>query len=894
MIRKPDSPVPVKKSIATRLIFAVTFLVLIFILVVGISLIWIAHEQQYQNVYKYQDKVSEEIGFIISQYISDTSDQLTVFVTSSRLSQMSVREQKDAIIDFLNIRKGIFSECTILAPDGEELLKVSRYYTYLPDELQNRSQDNLFTRALQGETSTSPIYLSQNTGLLSIDLVIPIKDTKGNVSQILIGTASIIHLWFEINAIDMGETGYFYIVDRNGTIIADQEISQVLNRYGTNPGAIPPVLLFASGEEDGLSESVYTGSHGEEVIGAFSPIKGTDWAVISEISTREAFLRTHQMMVLTVLSLLIGSIAAIILGYLLSRHLITPIISLTDNATKIGKGDLHSTIVGTDRVDEVGVLARSMNQMQDDLNRLYDNLEKKISELSEIKEELQISEEQYRTIFEHSENPLFILTSDNIITHVNKKFETLWGYSREEIIGKKQWTEFVANPDDLDIMTSYYVRRFAGDTDVPGIYEFQFLDRNQNIHDIIASITLMPGKKQMFATFVDYTEKKEFEREILNKNLELEEANSKLAQNEEVLRSNYKKLADIEKELIESEQKYRSIVEDQTYLIIRFKSDNTIIFVNNAFCNFFNLKREDILHSSFEIPALHDYLHGMKGCMESLRQGEPVCSVEHRVTVSEGKEKWIHQRIHGFFNEDGSLREIQSVLSDVTNRKNAELALEKARKKLALLNSITFMDIRNNIFTLAGYLQVQDELFDDESFRDLTKKEYHIIQKISQSLDFAKDYQDMGINPASWQNVRQAYLFAISHLDLTHLERKEDLEGLNIFADPLLEKVFYNLALNIVMHGKDKTSYLRVYYEKRDSDIILFFEDDGPGIPESIKESIFSRRSEKKKGMGLYFVREVLGITGISIYETGIEGEGARFEIFIPKGRYRIDKSKNS
>jgi len=59
-----------------------------------------------------------------------------------------------------------------------------------------------------------------------------------------------------------------------------------------------------------------------------------------------------------------------------------------------------------------------------------------------------------------------------------------------------------------------------------------------------------------------------------------------------------------------------------------------------------------------------------------------------------------------------------------------------------------------------------------------------------------------------------------------------------------------------------------------------------------MKEKIFDRRYKEKKGIGLFLVREILSITGITIRETGEPGKGARFEILVPKGVYRfIDRT---
>ncbi|MCX6693539.1 MAG: ATP-binding protein [Methanomicrobiales archaeon] len=70
--------------------------------------------------------------------------------------------------------------------------------------------------------------------------------------------------------------------------------------------------------------------------------------------------------------------------------------------------------------------------------------------------------------------------------------------------------------------------------------------------------------------------------------------------------------------------------------------------------------------------------------------------------------------------------------------------------------------------------------------------------------------------------------------------------------------------------------------------LTVWCEDDGTGISESDKEKVFDRGYGKNTGFGLFLVREIFAITGIAIRETGVPGEGARFEIRVPEGCYRI------
>jgi signal transduction histidine kinase len=112
-------------------------------------------------------------------------------------------------------------------------------------------------------------------------------------------------------------------------------------------------------------------------------------------------------------------------------------------------------------------------------------------------------------------------------------------------------------------------------------------------------------------------------------------------------------------------------------------------------------------------------------------------------------------------------------------------------------------------------------------------------------------------------------------------------EKMEIYAAPLLENVFYILVDNAVQHG-GKISLIRFSVEYGESEAVILCEDDGAGIPAGDKERIFKRGTRKKTDINLFLAREILAHTGISIRETGEPGKGARFEMRVPKGMWRI------
>jgi PAS domain S-box-containing protein len=240
-----------------------------------------------------------------------------------------------------------------------------------------------------------------------------------------------------------------------------------------------------------------------------------------------------------------------------------------------------------------------------------------------------------------------------------------------------------------------------------------------------------------------------------------------------------------------------------------------------------------------------------------------------------------------FHNPDGSVHGLIGVISDITERNMAEVGLQQATRKLNLLNQISLTDIRNAVFSLSGYFELERQHPRDPAHQNYLDKEMKIVRNIADSLQFAKTYQDLGLRPPVWQNVGQVFIFAISHIDLSRLSRQVRVNDLEVYADPLLENVFFTLTENTLLHG-GTASRISLFYEGIPDGLLLIYEDDGGGIPADMKERVFDRMIEKKTGLGLYLAREILGITGMTIRETGIPGKGARFEILVPRGRYRF------
>ena len=235
------------------------------------------------------------------------------------------------------------------------------------------------------------------------------------------------------------------------------------------------------------------------------------------------------------------------------------------------------------------------------------------------------------------------------------------------------------------------------------------------------------------------------------------------------------------------------------------------------------------------------------------------------------------------------LRRVNAALADEVNeRRKIENALRLANKKITMLSSITRHDIRNQLLALRGFLGLSQMKTKDPELLEFMKKEERAAVAISNQIEFTKYYEDIGIKAPEWQDISQIIQKARSQLHLLDkIEIIIDLPPLKVFADSLIEKVFYNLMENTLRHG-ERVSRIRFSFYETAYGAEIVYEDDGVGISREDKSHLFNKGFGKNTGLGLFLSQEILAITGLAIREDGEPGKGVRFVIAVPKDGYRL------
>lgn len=353
----------------------------------------------------------------------------------------------------------------------------------------------------------------------------------------------------------------------------------------------------------------------------------------------------------------------------------------------------------------------------------------------------------------------------------------------------------------------------------------------------------------------------------------------------------------------ESEERFRILFEENPSPVFIFEiPSGAISVVNKKFAGLMGLSKNEIIGKRYaDLGILQDP------------------SDQDRLTSLVLKDGFVNDMEFRLINKDGtrgifliSARPVNlekkpyciSMMQDVSELKAVEeelhyysaelqkytLMLARTNDKLNLLNDITRHDILNQLTIISGYLVIMKMKLTDPALEEMTEKVIAATGTIQKQISFTRDYQDVGVQSPRWFNLQQVITAAAAELPLAPVSVTVGFDSLELYADPLLEKVFYTLLENAIRHGKTVTA-VRFSCEKDGDALKVVCQDNGAGVPAEYKEAIFQRAYFHHTGFGLYLSRTILAITGMEIRETGIPGRGAQFEITAQPGTFRFTGS---
>lgn len=355
----------------------------------------------------------------------------------------------------------------------------------------------------------------------------------------------------------------------------------------------------------------------------------------------------------------------------------------------------------------------------------------------------------------------------------------------------------------------------------------------------------------------------------------------------------YEQIRITEEELKMSEGRYRGLVERSEDLIIMLNDQYMPIYISPSFYEMTGYDISKVLGKPLRLDLFsQDDQDKIARMQMEVCTGKPISHFEIQIKCKDGRYVTLDMRGVPIYHEN-QFNGIQIIGRDISAYKSVQKALMQKNHRLQLLSDLTRHDILNKLTTLGGFLDlVKDGDEYDKYISDTINQAQNAVDGIKYLIEFTRDYQSLGIRESEWINAGKAFDQAASQLNLNGITIDNQVSDIFVRTDPLFSRALYNLMENSLRHG-EKVNYIKMSVRADGNSITLILEDNGIGVLPEEKLRIFEQGVGHNTGLGLFLVHEILTSTGLDISETGIPGEGARFEIQVPVGLYRIETKRS-
>jgi len=474
----------------------------------------------------------------------------------------------------------------------------------------------------------------------------------------------------------------------------------------------------------------------------------------------------------------------------------------------------------------------------------------RIDERKRMENKLRQAQKRYRFLFEKAPVGISIIDLNGCLVEFNDVSHQQLGYSREEF---KQLN--VADFEVLETKDKILARIERIQKTGKDAFETKHRTKKGKIRDLVIMTQLieLDGKQFLYCIARDITEKKKTEIQ-----------------------------------LFASEKKYREMINAMSDLVWVIDFDGNITDVNGSAVSALGYSRAELLSMKVKEIDLDVSEKVVEGICERLFAG--FTQVFRSVyTTKDGRSIPVEVNASPMVcdGKDGIL----CIARDVTERQKTEESMDKIMKELLVINEklsvvgkLTRHDVRNKLSVISNNIYLARKQFDQN--KDGSKYFDTInstIDQVDRIFSFAQTYEQLGVEELSEISVKKTVNEAISLFSNTDGVRfVNGCSGLFVMADSLLRQIFYNFIDDSLKHG-EKVSHIKVYFEEQPEQLKIIYEDDGIGIPENEKEISFKEGYGKDTGYGLYLIQKICEVYGWTITETGKQGQGVKFVIFVPK-----------
>jgi PAS domain S-box-containing protein len=595
-----------------------------------------------RDVHKSYTDAIEHYGKDLNIFLVDRFIDLRLLSQNPVLkSPKSTYNQKMSEIYKVQNYYHYFNDISLMSLDGTAVLSTT--YSFFSD----LSKTRWFLDAKNGGSVVTDPYRELSGKDLMIRFFIPVVD-NGKTISVLSARVNMKKIWEASDTVRFGETGRIIIVDQFGNIVSNPDRSTTFERFTDLPATDTAEddlksFFMEFADKDGV-EYVGSGVRMEEsTLFEMAPL-----FIIAVQEKNEAYSLSYYVLVRDLLEMVAVLSLIILISLYISARMANPIQTIIDGTAKIADGKLGTTI-NVKSWKEINSIAEAVNMMS--------------RELLSFTDQLKSSEERYRTLVEDIDDGYYLI-QDNTIIYANNAACQMMGYERDEVVGKSIY-DFISE-EDWDKVASLYRGVTAVGT-LPGKLEVPLVRKNGDMIYIEArpKIVSMGGRDLVAGIFVDVSARKK---------------------REEVLKEDRKFLErEVQKksrELFESEQKYRTIVEKAADGIFLCEYPGSVISANRAMTNILGFSPVGMDSAEF----FERIFSGPEGISRdditqwTIKAGEAT-STNTSVHVDGRGNVNLDIKMNSIDFGKGP-RFIQGVVRDTTERKTLEIALIKSKQRL--------------------------------------------------------------------------------------------------------------------------------------------------------------------------------------------------------------------
>ncbi|MFH1798988.1 MAG: PAS domain S-box protein [Candidatus Omnitrophota bacterium] len=551
-------------------------------------------------------------------------------------------------------------------------------------------------------------------------------------------------------------------------------------------------------------------------------------------------------------------------GYCVSKIISRPICRLCEGVEIIRAGRLdYKTRVKTK--DEIGVLSKTFDEITDDLEKTtscVEELNRENESCKKARQDLKEQEEYYRKLFELSNDAVFLYNFDGKIIDANDKAREMLGYAKEELLNmsffdlhtKKEWARpkeaFKTEPETCSVR-----------------FESKFKNKeNGEIYVDISSSVVDISREIMQAIVRDVTKRKE-----------------------------------LEKELKESEEKFRTFMETASDLMQIMDKNGKFVYVNEAMVKVLNYSREELTKM-----RVADILEsGASGNLEDIQKRlikEGTITRELTWLTKEGREVLGEMKLASIYGPKGKYLGARGVFRDVTERKKVEESQRLAQ--LGKLVSDMTHEVRNPLTVITARAQLS--MMEGEKAADIQKNLKIIVNQCGEARDIIqrllkfsrpskKEMKEVDIN----ENIKSIielmeHIFLLKQIKIKKMFASKPL--LAKIDEKQIQEVFMNLLRNSA-EAMPEGGIITISTKEENGFVRIDCADTGSGIAESDMKKIFDpffTTKENGTGLGLSVCYGIIKAHEGTLKYTSPVGKGTTATVILPfaSKNVKVDEDK--